>query len=81
MRSFGAGATFVVALLVFSRIPTAQNAPAADVVGVGNFSRIVANMDRAVAFYRDVLGLQVTTDVPFSPNPAASTVLFDDLKI
>ena len=27
-------------------------------------------MDRAVAFYRDALGLQVTTDVPFSPNPA-----------
>src|SRR5687768_14309127 len=27
-------------------------------------------MDRAVAFYRDVLGLEVTANVPFSPNPA-----------
>ena len=48
----------------------AQQAPAADVVGVGNFSHIVRDMDRAVAFYRDVLGLEVTTNVPFSPNPA-----------
>jgi catechol 2,3-dioxygenase-like lactoylglutathione lyase family enzyme len=27
-------------------------------------------MDRAVAFYRDVLGLEVNANVPFSPNPA-----------
>ncbi len=42
----------------------------ADVVGVGNFSHIVASMDRALAFYRDVLGLEVSIDQPFSPNPA-----------
>jgi catechol 2,3-dioxygenase-like lactoylglutathione lyase family enzyme len=45
-------------------------APQADVVGVGNFSHIVANTDRALAFYRDVLGLEVTASQPFSPNPA-----------
>ena len=49
---------------------TAQNATASDVVGVGNFSHIVRDMGRAVAFYRDVLGLEVTANVPFSPNPA-----------
>jgi catechol 2,3-dioxygenase-like lactoylglutathione lyase family enzyme len=49
---------------------SAQNASAPDVLGVGNFSHIVRDMDRAVAFYRDVLGLEVTANVPFSPNPA-----------
>jgi catechol 2,3-dioxygenase-like lactoylglutathione lyase family enzyme len=33
-----------------------------DVVGVGGFSHIVANVERSVAFYRDVLGLEM-------PNP------------
>lgn len=41
-----------------------------DIVGVGNFSHIVRDMDRALAFYRDVLGLEVAIDQPFSPNPA-----------
>ena len=64
-------ATLAVALLLaLSPRLTAQNTPASDVVGVGNFSRIVRDMDRAVGFYRDVLGLEVTTNVPFSPNPA-----------
>ena len=61
----------LVALAIwFTGDVSAQNASAPDVVGVGNFSHIVRDMDRAVAFYRDVLGLQVTTNVPFSPNPA-----------
>jgi hypothetical protein len=50
------GAAFLAALTLSSthRI-TAQNAGGSDVTGVGNFSRIAANIDRAVAFYRDVL--------------------------
>jgi len=48
----------------------AQSAPVSDVVGVGNFSHVVRDMDRAVAFYRDVLGLEVGASQPFSPNPA-----------
>jgi catechol 2,3-dioxygenase-like lactoylglutathione lyase family enzyme len=36
-----------------------QPAPAGDVVGVGNFGHIVANVDNSLAFYRDVLGLEV----------------------
>jgi catechol 2,3-dioxygenase-like lactoylglutathione lyase family enzyme len=51
-------------------VDVAAQAPPADVVGVGNFSHIVASMDRALAFYRDVLGLEVTANQPFSPNPA-----------
>jgi len=36
-----------------------QPAPAGNVIGVGNFSHIVANLDRSVRFYRDVIGLDV----------------------
>ena len=54
------GAAIVAALALSTTHPiTAQNPGASDVVGVGNFSRIVANMDRAVAFYRDVLHMKV----------------------
>ena len=71
MRTVFRSATIIVALvLVLSAVVTAQNAATSEVVGVGNFSHIVRDMDRAVAFYRDVLGLEVTTNVPFSPNPA-----------
>jgi lactoylglutathione lyase len=51
-------------------IPSFPEAATDEVVGVGNFSHIVRDMDRALAFYRDVLGLEVTTSQPFSPNPA-----------
>ena len=78
MRTVLRSATVIVALvLVVGALATAQNqnttAPntiPSDVTGVGNFSHIVRDMDRAVAFYRDVLGLEVTANVPFSPNPA-----------
>jgi catechol 2,3-dioxygenase-like lactoylglutathione lyase family enzyme len=70
MRLFLRSATLAVALLILAGSHlTAQNASTADVLGVGNFSHIVRDMDRAVAFYRDVLGLEVTANVPFSPNP------------
>ena len=61
----------VAALCLFvSALPHAQNTATADVTGVGNFSHVVRDMDRAVAFYRDVLGLEVGASQPFSPNPA-----------
>jgi catechol 2,3-dioxygenase-like lactoylglutathione lyase family enzyme len=45
--------------------------PPGDVMGVGNFSHIVANLDKSIEFYRDVLGLELTAPpAPFSPNPA-----------
>ena len=48
-----------------------QGAPAGVVAGVGNFSHIVADMDRALAFYRDVIGLPVAQPPnEFSGNPA-----------
>jgi len=41
-----------------------------DVVGPGNFSHIVSSMEKSLAFYRDVLGLEVTINNPFSGAPA-----------
>ena len=65
MRNLIPGLVLLMSSAAFAQAP---NAP--DVVGVGNFSHVVRDMDRAVAFYRDVLGLEVTANVPFSPNPA-----------
>lgn len=45
-------------ICLFAQTP----APPGEVVGVGGFSHIVANVERSVEFYRDVLGLEM-------PNP------------
>ena len=45
-------------------------APAGEIVGVGNFSHIVQNMGKSLEFYRDVLGLEMAVNQPFSPNQA-----------
>src|SRR5262245_19735174 len=49
---------FVCALLLaYSAL---QSAPANDIViGSGNFSPIVADLDKSIAFYHDVLGLDL----------------------
>jgi catechol 2,3-dioxygenase-like lactoylglutathione lyase family enzyme len=49
-----------------------QPTPAGDVVGVGNFAHIVADLDKSLGFYRDVLGLSVTNTIPFGPNDAVA---------
>jgi catechol 2,3-dioxygenase-like lactoylglutathione lyase family enzyme len=49
--------------------PAAQSAAGAAVVALGNFSHIVANLDRSIAFYRDGLGLEQTAPLrPFEAN-------------
>ncbi len=45
-------------------------APPGDVIGVGNFAHIVANVDESLKFYHDVLGLEVRVTQGFAPNPA-----------
>ena len=45
-------------------------APAGDVIGVGNFAHIVANVDESLKLYHDVLGLEVTVQQGFAPNQA-----------
>ena len=45
-------------------------APPGEVIGVGNFAHIVANVDESLKFYHDVLGLEVGVTQGFAPNPA-----------
>ena len=56
-------------VMVFAGTPAiAQLAPASDVVvGAGNFSPIVADLDKSIEFYHDVRGL----DVPGTPASRA----------
>ena len=56
-------------LIVFAVVTATLQGQA--VTGTGNFSHIVANLDKSLEFYRDVLGLEVSTPPgAFSPNPA-----------
>jgi catechol 2,3-dioxygenase-like lactoylglutathione lyase family enzyme len=51
----------------------AQAAPAGLVTGIGNFGHTVANLERSVAFYHDVLGLELARPpAAFAANPAIS---------
>ena len=47
-----------------------QVAPPGDIIGVGNFAHIVADLDKSLGFYRDVLGLTVTVTAPYAENEA-----------
>jgi catechol 2,3-dioxygenase-like lactoylglutathione lyase family enzyme len=50
--------------------PPRPAAPPGEVIGVGNFAHIVADLDASLALYRDVLGLTVYANQPFGPNAA-----------
>jgi len=65
-----AGALAVSGVLYAQQAP--QPAPAGDIVGVGNFAHIVADLDKSLGFYRDVLGLTVTGTIPYGPNDAVA---------
>src|SRR5271170_2885668 len=55
--------------ITFAQAPAVE--PPGDIVGVGNFSHIVANLDKSLEFYRDVLGLELAAPArPFDGNPA-----------
>jgi catechol 2,3-dioxygenase-like lactoylglutathione lyase family enzyme len=70
---FSHGTLIALALMTASLTAQApQPAPAGDVIGVGNFAHIVADLDTSLGFYRDVLGLAVTNTIPFAPNEAVA---------
>ena len=54
--------------ITFAQAPAME--PPGEIVGVGNYSHIVQNLDKSLEFYRDVLGLEVTVNQPFAPNAA-----------
>src|SRR5262252_5633286 len=65
------------AMLLMATQALGQNVPApapssqSFISGVGNFSHIVADLDKSLAFYRDVIGLQPSAPPrPFDGNPA-----------
>jgi catechol 2,3-dioxygenase-like lactoylglutathione lyase family enzyme len=66
-------AALVASVGLHAQQPPAQPATAGDIVGVGNFAHIVADVDRSLGFYRDVLGLSVSGTIPFAPNDAVAT--------
>jgi catechol 2,3-dioxygenase-like lactoylglutathione lyase family enzyme len=67
-RLLSSAAVLVTAAAILSAQATA---PAGDVTGVGNFSHIVASLDKSLEFYRDVLGLEPAAPPrPFDGNPA-----------
>jgi catechol 2,3-dioxygenase-like lactoylglutathione lyase family enzyme len=64
----------VILVLLAAPLASGQNAPApaspSFITGVGNFSHIVANLDKSLEFYRDAIGLTPGRSAAFSPNPA-----------
>jgi predicted enzyme related to lactoylglutathione lyase len=69
--------TAIVIAFLASSLAFAQTAPApapasnSFITGVGNFSHIVADLDKSLAFYRDVIGLKPNAPPQaFSGNPA-----------
>jgi predicted enzyme related to lactoylglutathione lyase len=61
-----------VGTLTYGQTPTAPAAASQSfITGVGNFSHIVADLDKSLEFYRDVIGLQPTAPPrPFDGNAA-----------
>ena len=67
--------TAAVIAFLLSSLALAQTAPppasTSFVTGVGNYSHIVADLDKSLAFYRDVIGLKPSAPPQaFSGNPA-----------
>ena len=75
--SFAVFLSIGVAVSAQTPAPASGPAPAGVVVGSGNFfSPIVANLERAVSFYRDGLGLQVTGEPSTAENNVALRNMF-----
>jgi catechol 2,3-dioxygenase-like lactoylglutathione lyase family enzyme len=73
LATWSLAAALVTSAGLHAQQPPAPPAPAGDIVGVGNFAHIVADVDRSLGFYRDVLGLSVSGTIPFAPNDAVAT--------
>ncbi len=58
---------FLLAILACSAAMFGQTPPASEVVGVGTFIHVVADLDKTIQFYRDGLGLEMTG----APGPRA----------
>jgi predicted enzyme related to lactoylglutathione lyase len=71
MTRLPVGVSVAVLLVCFSFVAKAAQAPA-QVTGVGGYAHIVADLDRAMKFYVDAMGLEMARPVrPFEPTPWA----------
>jgi catechol 2,3-dioxygenase-like lactoylglutathione lyase family enzyme len=73
MKAFVCAAIFLCIYgFALAQAPASQQAQSVSpIVGVGNFSHIVSNLDRSLAFYRDALGMETDGAVrPFQGDPA-----------
>lgn len=77
LATLAACATCLTAQTAPPVAPAGPAAPAGEVLGVGNFIHVAANLDKSIEFYRDVIGLQLT-GAPgphlFSANAIVSTL-------
>jgi catechol 2,3-dioxygenase-like lactoylglutathione lyase family enzyme len=66
----------LLACFLAAGIVHAETVPAGDVVGVGNFIHVVANLDKSLEFYHDVLGMDLQrapgAQAPSGPRPFLS---------
>jgi predicted enzyme related to lactoylglutathione lyase len=71
IRISGATTLLVATLAHAQNAPVPAPAPQSFITGVGNFSHIVADLDKSLAFYRDIIGLQPNAPPrPFDGNLA-----------
>ena len=76
MRQFAAACARVACVFLIitsyhsSAVAQPPAAPPGRILGVGNFAHIVEDLDVSLAFYRDVLGLEVGVVTEFAANPA-----------
>src|SRR6202167_4286312 len=70
MRHISAMPAIAICLSLQPGFGQSSPAPAGEVVGSGNFSHIVTNLDKSIEFYRDVLGLELPGGAqPFGAKP------------
>jgi len=69
MRKLFTLAAVLLTATVAGQPPVSAQSPS-PVVGVGNFSHIVKDLDKSLAFYRDVLGLDVANNMAWGNMPA-----------
>src|ERR1035438_10866903 len=76
LHRFALSAFAACCTCLMGQTPTPAS-PAGEVLGVGNFIHVVADLDKSIEFYRDAIGLDLTGAPgphPFTANAVVSTL-------